>query len=718
MSDMSTSKVKQPKRYPEFVMETAVLENGHPVTEHQESATILYKAFSLATQHHLDIVRKSLIIGSALISAAIILILFFIYSNIEGNILIGSVCPLVIIGFLSIFYGKVIHQPYRIDFVSKVFPVFHLIPHKQSLLFDGSDIFEDQIITYQDFPIQEILNKSTQPEKESITYSDETEYIHELTKKIDLSGRKNTYHFETPALLSNDSMTNALLEVVHLVSSGRPNHNIMKSVLSIEDAMTHKDEIHRLKSAELIIRNMNIEIGRINNRTKQFIDNFDYCMSELHKIHVQRIESMEDRYFSGLDIHADPRNDIDFGYDLYDRKYHIKANTSNFGLNPLNIFQQVIDRLDNSIKKDIMRIRVNSERRIQDITQFHTSDKRKTKHQYDLLIESKELERNAYYQKKNSIHNQIRTLQIDHIDSMDKIKKLERKNTREYNHSVPDYALISMRDREIQGEQIEVNRKNHRIETQQHLIDEADMKTNLLSNEISKLESRREQEIKTILENERKAILTIKHQMHEDILHERDRIDSIIDIRNNQIELLDEFIRCTLPKEKKAHINPLQVRKKRMKNLEKVLIAKLKRGVHERSEILSTIESLNVEYSVLQPTSIYLPFWLIRIRKKSGFSDFVLPPSHIGKPHLNKKSRRKASDILIPFSQDYQDAAQSFNVSRIIESSTISSIHKLNDPRVVEWIDKLSLNGNVHSNIVKEMKKTLRQKYSWRHINA
>ena len=339
--------------YHEIFMETGVLENENSVPEELESAAILYKAFSLAAQHHLRVVQYSIIFGVLTLALTFIPLAVYNAGMTDFSDTCISIGIMVFLGIGVMIYGIEIHKPDKIAMVSKVYPISYLIPHRPALFFDGSDIVPDQVISYQEVSIDELFKVSNSMRESSVTYHDEMIFINALRRKLEIAGIKIDYYLKTPTLLNNDAFTSALIQSIPFCIHGKPKRNILQPVLDINEAIQHRNEIDRLESAETIINKMNQEIHQIRNRSNQFIHNFNFCIQNVNDIFNASIDELKYRYFNDFDIHTSPEIDRDYGYDVYKSDYHIKVDSSNVSLNPINIFQKVIDRLDNNIRRDI-----------------------------------------------------------------------------------------------------------------------------------------------------------------------------------------------------------------------------------------------------------------------------------------------------------------------------------------------------------------------------
>ena len=249
------------------------------------------------------------------------------------------------------------------------------------------------------------------------------------------------------------------------------------------------------------------------------------------------------------------------------------------------------------------------------------------------------------------------------------------------------------------------------MEQQESSIQDAELRVNSLSREIQNLQLRKAEEIHTVKNIESDEILKIQQQMIEDIFHERAGIDDVISNRNFQIGLLEEITTNMIPLERNAQITPLIARRDYIKNLEQSLLSTLRSTVAERTGVLQQIHSFNVEMTIKQSTIVYIPFWIIRIRRRSGIEQFVIPPSTLQKPSVDKLSRWNFINILHPISAELKSSACYLLAEKFMNNANYSSI--LQDGINID-IDCLISNQYINPNLARRMKQYFQQNSPWR----
>ncbi|ADI31624.1 hypothetical protein [Staphylothermus hellenicus] len=664
-------------------MDTAVISDNKPVSEKSEIACVISKAFNIAAKDHIKLELTSIIVG-------IILLVFSIFLLILGGVgvidlaagLIGIVV-LACIGAFIILYGLFIHKPDEISMLSKVYVVSHLIPYKpgSALLFDGTGIIPEQVMEYKDIPLAKIKELSSKLPSSPISYKNETALVDILDQIKQLTGKIKKYQFKAPVVPNSNLYVNAVLDSLPYCVKGAPLRNPLGTKISIQDAVQYRQEIERLEEGKEAIDTMNEVKNTITHKSKPFIDNLIKCLNDIDSYISNIAELLRERFINGFNIHADPKADAEYGYEYVNSKYHIKVGSSeNKNIsNPINTFQRVIDYFDESIRREIGRIRKDGERRIKERKERAESEERLIRQNYDLQIESKKSEKSTYEKQAENAYREYRS-------SYNQYKSYLEEARRARSGEYPDYEKAQHYEEMAQYYKMQADEYYSQYE-------DAESRAEALENIINKLESRKKREIKQIRDKASRDIASIKEEIKNEILDLRKFINEIIEKRNTQIEMFEKIYNTLLSSEKELQSAPFNNRKNTIMELQSSIFSVLDDRIKERSKVLQQIGSFKINIDMQKPTSIYIPFWIIIVKRKKGPETIIFPPLKIIHPSETSKSRWKFVEFTAPLSNALEKFTDYLKTDWIINEAKTASILGKIDHQVASEIDRLVSRG-------------------------
>jgi len=660
-------KVKRPsskKTIVSKVMETGVIDEKKPVSEKKEIATIISKAFDLAAKDHIKFELLTTIIGLIVIGIAVIPIA-------SGSFVGGAV--LAIIGVIILVFGMFIHKPHKITMLSKVYTVSYVVPYKPALLFDGTDIIPDQVITYNDIPLDDIRALSKKLPNPPTSYKNEMALVNVLNKKKELVGKKKSYEFVTPAVLNNDIYVSAVLNGIPYCTMGNPTNNPLVTKVSIQEAIKHKEEIENLEEAERVIKLMNDDKKIISVRAKPFVDNLSRGLGEIND-HFSKVSAlMKKRLFDGFNIFDDRTQDADYGYEYVDSKYHIKVQSPDSSLNPIAIFQRVINEFDRDIKQDITISRNRGKSEKKKIEKRARSEAEKTNKDFEFQYSQLQGQIQTAQHEANVAYNKAQEAYSD--------AKRNAHDPAVYNQYIERYERY---DHECNTKQGEVQR---------------------LTAERDRAEQTRNDQIRRITEDQRMLLEDTEREMEEEIQTYRNHVDGIIRIRNEQIEMFETIDKTLIPSEKKVQCEPFNNRKNKITGIQESIKSNFDKRIKERDEILRQIESFKVRSNIKVPTKVSIPFWILTIDKKTEVETIVFPPLKMFKHSETKKPGRNFTDFTSPLSTGLEESTKYLKTDRFLNEAKSASIIGKVAPQIASEVDLLATRNLITPGYAKRIKK-------------
>ncbi len=675
---MAYQQKNQNTNYSKLYMNTGVVSNNKSVSQNMEKATILSKAFDIASKEHIDLEFKLFIVGVLICVLSVIPVILGGMGNIDiiGTI-IGTLI-LVIIGIFIIVYGFFIHKPHEITTLSKVYTINHIIPYKSALLFDGTDIIPDQIIEYKDIPLEEIQDLSGKLPNPPTSYENERNLMEILSNKKELTNKLKQYKFKTPIVENNNQYVNAVLDCIPYCIDGEPYDNPLEEKISIEDSIRHKQEIEKLEEAEKIIKLMNQEKGIINNKSAPFVNNLTKAIKNI-EVYISNISILiKNRLFGEYNINSNPLDDAEYGYEYVDCKYHIKvgsSNGNNLCFNPINTYQRVIDHFDGNVKKEISRIIEDGKERIKDKQDWADSEVNRTEQFFKTQIDSKQSEVLNYETQADSAYEQYRSYESQYEECMSNVKSYENMARRAMRSETSSSADVQRYQMQAQNERNQANNYQMQANNFNSQYETAKSRVSSLEMEIEGLENQKENEIDKIRNKEQMDIKDIENKMEKKVIDSRKFINNIIEKRNHQIEMFNEFSNNLLGTEKKVQSTPFINRKNIIINLRESILKSMDKRIKERSNVLGKINSYIIQTNVNKPTTVAIPYWIMELNKKKiGKEIIVFPPLKMVKPTKMPTSRWKYINFSYPLSKSLENSTNLLKNYKFVDKSKKVSI--------------------------------------------
>lgn len=667
---------------------SVVFDENKSTDSAQEQAFILAELYHKAAEMHLKLEFKSLVCGTLfMLIGAIVAVWGYTSATPKGTVTAGLI--LIILAVLILVYGFFIHKPKKLIFLSKVYTITHIIPFESVLIIDGTDVVPDQTLHYNDIPLDDIVASSQKLPNSSTAFECEQQLVTILQEKQRLLGDLHSFSLTTPALLSDDIYTEAILESMHISQSGEAKHGVLNVKVDYQRALEHANKIRHISGLGDSLPIINHDKDIMKERTEPFLQNFASCISDIDA-HFEQVSSlMYNHFFTGIDIHADPTADKLYGYGAIAHKYHIPLGCCPRDLIPLNPVQNVIDILDDSVK-DATSATIRSAENIITYRKQSCSDMiQQIKQNYDAQINQLNVQisdKRSYIQQLSSRRNMF----LRQADEFESTYKHYQKNQR----------------------QIEANNAKQQADNAISQADDLLSQINTVENQIDGLDSninrlniQKDSEIETQSIKAERDINKLENDLKEDIERSRSHIEPIIEARDAVITIMETFAKDGISEEQHRHRYLFKDRLNLIQNLLQENLSEFDLRLEERSNVLEQVDSISINTSVDKPLSLMIPYWVACFEGKNGDEHILIPIQKTQKPDEPLKGKKTAS-ILAPLIKSLESSKHHLEKEFVYEGAAAYSVYpgKLTID-ISNAIDSISQSGYISVDVANRMKK-------------
>ncbi len=718
---------------------SAVFDNNQSSNSAREQAFILGELFYKASEKHNQLEFKLSAVSAVFILVGVIAILWGTISGLKSDIIVGGLI-LIILAILFLIYGFYIDKPMKLISLSKIFTVNHIIPFDSALIIDGCDVVPDQTLQYNDIPLDEIISLSQELPSLPITFDKEQRLLSVMQEKKRLLKDIRKYSLLTPALLKNDAYTQAILECLQISQLGQPDFGILKLKVDYQTSLNHTRKIRALLGLNESVSLINKDIEFMQEKVAPFMQSNENCLSNIDAHFGQVIKLLNNRFFSGTNIHEDPILDSQYGYGIIHHNYHIRVGSGFDDPNTLNPVQNVIDVFDKGIRdtistivesknNEIMGIKRACEDKVQLINR--TSDSQINQLKYQITEKYSEIsglssqvnmhERiaNSYLISARRDDNEANRFKTDAQNEYSKARNIQSQN---YNrdHANQQFAsdVSSYESRGIafdnQAHQYKIRAKENRdkaeseyeqAKTKKQQIKNIEKQIARFESDVSTLEAHKNSDIIDIKRKAKQEIELKQRELEEQIKKSRAHIEPIIEARDVIIDMMERVVRDIIPSERDHHKSPFKNRLDTIKNLLNHNLSEMQIHLKERSKVLEQIDSIRIDIPINNSISIKIPYWIACLEGKRGKEYAILPLQRSRKP-LEPLKGRKIVSILEPLFQSLDSSKQYLQKRNLIEESASYSIYpgKLASD-LSHAIDDISKSGYLSKSIAKRIKR-------------
>ena len=137
-----------------------------------------------------------------------------------------------------------------------------------------------------------------------------------------------------------------------------------------------------------------------------------------------------------------------------------------------------------------------------------------------------------------------------------------------------------------------------------------------------------------------------KDSAREEIQRDREHLDELYKLRDQQLSILVDFQKSALDEELDLQTKPFIVRREDIRDVQVEITAGLMNRRDEQQAVIDQIEGFKVSAEVPQvPTIIHIPFWVVNLESSEVNDTITIPPQSIERPAEPPKSGRKYASI-------------------------------------------------------------------------
>lgn len=657
-------------------LRSCFIKNGACIGEEQEEALIYSMTYDMVNRNHENIKKISLIIGIVLTILSLMIIIGFLLIDLFiVGIIIGII--LLLIGGIIILYGWVIHKPYEIDILSKLYVSSFLVPHNPSLLFDACDIEKDVDIEYSEIPLKEIVELSSQLPDPPSNIKNERKLLLNLKEKEELSRNKRNYKLQTQVVEKDSDYAKSILDILPFCINGNPNGHSISEKISIEDAIKDKDIIENLSNSNRIIEILDNERRIIAKKSQPFIDTLNNCIKGINEYMSKINESLRGRFIGSYNLQSDRKLDADYGYEFEDFKYHIKVGSSKGELHPLDMIQRVVDKMDEKVKKNASRIKNEGIRKITEARNEATQKEKDREYDFKERILSKEREAERKLERASELFQ----LGNEANEEAGRLQRKARGKSIQIHNSLIERSNIKIDERD--GYYSKANDLNEQAET--------------LKEDAEQLSRDMVAECERIRSDADRTINKLKESIKREVKIAREPNDELIKKRNSIIDLFVNINSETITSEERMHSYYFNQRRNSIIQVQNTLLATIKNEINGLDKLLHIIAPFNVNAAISVPTRISFPIWILKLNKKDG-SDFnIIPPTAlIDTKNTPKKNQIEYDNFMKPLTSSLNSLKERFKNDRFANEGKNARYSFSDHTRLAKNIDEIGKMGYIH----------------------
>ncbi len=399
----------------------------------------------------------------------------------------------------------------------------------------------------------------------------------------------------------------------------------------------------------------------------------DWYFSEIRKI-------IMDSLIGNVNIYAIPTKDEleNHGYKYVTHRYHINLDSKYPRTSLVAVFQKYITEMEKEIrdkvseynfemKNEIDSIQKETQRRIDNVKEYYGREIRRAQKELGKL-RSKALEQERKLEnlerELRNIANQIRRLEREAEEYEEKADQSQSASERRsyLSRAKEAWKAANKLRNDASKLQVEISRLEASYQANLDRISE-------LEAEIENLQTEMEHKILELKTKAEFQIEETKRKYSDRIREVRKKVDELIEIRDDNLEIVESFYETVLRKEQEyQEAPPIKSRLERLRRTYGSLVNAIMNLKTQYLQFIRTATSLVIrDVKVARPTVLYVPIWVIVSEK----GDKKLIP-------FSKLNSRKKGELLTPASIVLSEIASH------VESELLKVAENINSKSLLE----------------------------------